>query len=68
MANIRTETNKKKAGRPALGETVVISLRIRKNIYDAMKHKYDKAWGELFRDFLRVYCVIEDEKGEMKLK
>lgn len=68
MAHIRTETNKKKAGRPQLEKTVVVSLRIRESIYIALKEKYTKNWMSLFQDFLRVYKVMEDENGDLKLK
>lgn len=68
MAHIKTETNKRKAGRPQLEKTIVVSLRIRESIYIALKEKYTKNWMSLFQDFLRVYAVIEDEKGGYRLK
>lgn len=68
MAHIKTENNKRKAGRPQLEKTKVVSLRIRESVYDALKEKYSKNWMSLFQDFLRVYKVFEDEQGNLKLK
>lgn len=67
MAHLKTETNKRKAGRPVGQPTRVVSLRIREDVYEALKEKYTKNWMSLFQDFLYVYKVDADENG-YKLK
>lgn len=68
MSNLKTKKNPRGAGRKKGEETRVVSLRIRKNVYDALVGKYGTHWNELFRDFCRVYKLFEDENGSLKLK
>lgn len=68
MGNLKTKTNKKGAGRPKCQPTRVVSLRIRENVYEALKKKYTKNWMSLFQDFLYVYKVDADENGGYNLK
>ena len=55
MANIKTETNPKKAGRPRLDPTVVVSVRIPKKMKDEITARFGNRWLVLFREFVRVY-------------
>jgi hypothetical protein len=62
MAHLKTETNKRKSGRPPGEPTTVISLRIPTELREKIKKKYGKNWMVLFKDFCRVYAIDLDEK------
>jgi hypothetical protein len=55
MANIKTEKNPKKAGRPRLDPTVVVSVRIPKKMKEEIAARFGKNWMKLFRMFVEVY-------------
>lgn len=59
MAHLKTEINPKKAGRPRLEPTVVVSVRIPKKMKDEIHARFGKNWMLLFKEFVRVYM---DEK------
>lgn len=57
MAHLKTETNRKKAGRPQGEPTTVISLRIPTKTKDELVERFGKNWQLLFKDFCRVYLT-----------
>jgi hypothetical protein len=61
MANIKTEKNPKKAGRPRLDPTVVVSVRIPKKMKEEISARFGSKWLVLFKEFVRVY--LDDFKS-----
>jgi hypothetical protein len=62
MAHDKTETNKKKAGRPRLEPTSVISVRIPTKTKQQVEERFGKHWQGLFKDFCRVYLLDDENK------
>lgn len=58
MAHLKTPENKKKAGRPKLDPTVVVSLRIPKELKDKIVERFGNKWMDLFKDFTKVYLEM----------
>ena len=55
MANEKTITNPKKAGRPRLEPTVTVSVRIPKKMKEEISARFGAKWMILFKEFVRVY-------------
>lgn len=66
MAHLKTEINPKKAGRPRLEPTVVVSVRIPKKMKDEIHARFGKNWMLLFKMFVEVYMKDEFEINSKK--
>ena len=66
MANEKTITNPKKAGRPRLEPTVTVSVRIPKKMKEEISARFGSKWMKLFRMFVEVYMKDEFELNSKK--
>ena len=66
MAHLKTEINPKKAGRPRLDPTVVVSVRIPKTLKEKVSARFGKNWMKLFKMFVEVYMKDEFELNSKK--
>jgi hypothetical protein len=57
----KTPQNLRKAGRPRLEPTSVISVRLPTRLKVEVEERFGKHWQQLFKSFVAVYLLHEEE-------